>query len=126
MAAISVRPDDVALRLTAPAADLHAAIYALRDAAGAVVPVRGSPGVGIVYAALSGRTSPRRASAILDAVRGVLLARGGTCVVLAAPPRIRSAIDLWGHRGSMPLLRQVKERFDPDGRLAPGRYIGGL
>jgi glycolate oxidase FAD binding subunit len=119
-------PDDIALRLTAPRADLHAAIYALRDAAGTVVAIRGSPGAGVVYGALSGRTSPQRAAAILDAVRGVLLTRGGSCVVLAAPPRVRAAVDLWGQRGSLPLLRQVKDRFDPDGRLAPGRYIGGI
>ena len=33
---------DVALRISVRVADLHAAVYALRDAAGAPVPVRGS------------------------------------------------------------------------------------
>nr|BFE77316.1 hypothetical protein GCM10020092_106170 [Actinoplanes digitatis] len=38
--------EDVALRITVAIADLHAAVYALRDATGASVPVRGSAGRG--------------------------------------------------------------------------------
>jgi glycolate oxidase FAD binding subunit len=119
-------PDDVALRIAVPIADLHAAVYALRDAAGVPVPVRGHAGVGEVYAALPGPTSPERVAAILAAVRGVLLARRGSCVVLAAPSRIRAAVDLWGDLPRLARLRETKELFDPDYRLAPGRYPGGL
>jgi glycolate oxidase FAD binding subunit len=90
-------PDDVVLRLTVSSADLHAAVYALRDAAGGAVPVRGSAGVGTVHAVLSGRTDPQRVEDILDAVRGVLLARGGRCVVVAAPPAVRAAVDIAAH-----------------------------
>jgi glycolate oxidase FAD binding subunit len=89
-------PDDVALRVTVPITDLHAAVYALRDAAGAVVPVRGSAGVGTVHAVLPRGLGPERVEEILDAVRGVLLARGGRCVVVSAPPRIREAVDIAG------------------------------
>jgi glycolate oxidase FAD binding subunit len=117
---------DVALKLAVPISDLHAAVYALRDAAGATVPVRGSAGVGVVHAALPGDTAPERVAAVLDAVRGVLMARGGSCMVLTAPPRVRAAIDVWGDVAGLALLRQVKQRFDPDRRLAPGRFLGGL
>jgi glycolate oxidase FAD binding subunit len=89
-------PHDVVLRLTVSSADLHAAVYALRDAAGGAVPVRGSAGAGTVHAVLSGRTDPRRVEGILDAVRGVLLARGGRCVVVAAPPPVRAVVDIAG------------------------------
>jgi glycolate oxidase FAD binding subunit len=117
---------DVALKLAVPISDLHAAVYALRDAAGATIPVRGSAGVGVVYAALPGDTAPQRVAAVLEAVRGVLMARGGSCIVLAAPPEVRAAVDVWGEVAGLALLRQVKQRFDPEGRLAPGRFIGGL
>ncbi|WP_234359626.1 FAD-binding oxidoreductase [Plantactinospora sp. BC1] len=120
------RPDDVALRIEVPIGDLHAAVYALRDAAGAPVPVRGSAGLGVVHAALPSDSSPERVGAILDGVRAVLRARSGRCVVVAAPPRIREAVDLWGELPDLPLLRRVKERFDPARRLAPGRYPGGI
>jgi glycolate oxidase FAD binding subunit len=119
-------PDDVALKLAVPISDLHAAVYALRDAAGALVPVRGSAGVGVVHAALPGNAEPGRVAAVLDAVRGVLLARGGSCVVLTAPAAVREAIDMWGELPGVALLRQLKQRFDPDRRLAPGRFLGGL
>lgn len=118
-------PDDVALRLAAPRADLHAAVYALRDAAGVAVPVRGSVGLGVVHAALPGTTAPAQVSAILGAVRGVLIGRGGSCRVLSAPPAVRAGVDLWGGLLDRPRRRQLKERFDPAGRLSPGRYPGG-
>jgi glycolate oxidase FAD binding subunit len=119
-------PDDVALHVAVPIADLHAAVYALRDAAGMPVPVRGRAGVGEVYAALPAGASAERIAAILAAVRGVLLGRGGSCAVLYAPGRLRVDVDLWGNLPSPQRLRQAKERFDPDYRLAPGRYPGGV
>nr|MDT0661283.1 FAD-binding oxidoreductase [Micromonospora sp. DSM 115978] len=119
-------PGDVGLRISAPTAHLHAAVYALRDAVGTPVPVRGSAGVGLVHAALPGNPPPERVAEILAAVRGVLLARDGRCVVLAAPPEVRRAVDIWGHLPDLPLLHRIKERFDPARRLAPGRFTGGL
>lgn len=87
-------PDDVALRLTVAIADLHAAVYALRDAAGGAVPVRGSAGIGTVHAVLSGRTPPTRIEEIVESVRVVLLGRGGRCVVVSAPPEISGRVDM--------------------------------
>jgi glycolate oxidase FAD binding subunit len=119
-------PADVALKLAVPISDLHAAVYALRDAAAATVPVRGSAGVGVVHAALPGDTAPERVATVLAAVRGVLMARGGSCVVLTAPAKVRARVDVWGEVAGLALLRQVKQRFDPEQRLAPGRFLGGL
>jgi glycolate oxidase FAD binding subunit len=119
-------PDDVAVRLVASPSDIHAAVYALRDAAGAAVPVRGSGALGVVHAALPGSIPPARASEIIEAVRGVLLRRRGRLAVLAAPAAVRTTVDLWGGLADQPLQRQVKERFDPAGRLSPGRQVGGL
>jgi len=47
-------------------------------------------------------------------------------VVTSAPAAVRQAIDIWGPVAALPTLREVKERFDPQRRMAPGRYIGGL
>ncbi|PZF93582.1 FAD-binding oxidoreductase, partial [Micromonospora endophytica] len=106
-------PGDTALRLEVPIAHLHAAVYALRDAAGAPVPVRGSAGLGLVHAALPGTMPPDRVAAILVAVRSVLLARQGRCLVLAAPPPVRRAVDLWGELTNLSHLRAVKQHLDP-------------
>jgi glycolate oxidase FAD binding subunit len=90
--------DDVALRIAVPIADLHAAVYALRDAAGMAVPVRGSAGIGTVHAVLPGSLPAEQVEGILDAVRGVLLARGGRCVVVAAPPPISTTVAMANRR----------------------------
>ncbi|NES15799.1 FAD-binding oxidoreductase [Micromonospora sp. PPF5-17] len=119
-------PGDTALRIEVPINDLHAAVYALRDAAGGPVPVRGSAGVGTVHAALPGTLPPERVASILSAVRGVLLARQGRCVVVSAPGAIRRAVDLWGELPTLSRLRAVKAHLDPSHRLAPGRLPGGL
>ncbi|MGW0432558.1 FAD-binding oxidoreductase [Micromonospora sp. NPDC003197] len=118
-------PDDIALRIAVPVGDLHAAVYALRDAVGAPVPVRGAAGLGVVYAVLPPRTPPRRVATILTAMRGVLLARDGSCVVVTAPPEVRRSVDLWGALPDLSARRRIKEHFDPYRRLAPGRYPGG-
>jgi glycolate oxidase FAD binding subunit len=119
-------PHDVAVKLSVPAADLHAALYALRDAAGAAAPVRGSVAAGVVHAALPGTWSPDRVRAVLDAMRMTLASRGGFCTVLHAPPEIRRVVDMWGPVPGLSLMRRVKEQFDPGRALAPGRMAGGL
>lgn len=86
--------EDVVLRLTVAIAELHAAVYALRDAAGEAVPVRGSAGLGTVHAVLPPGTAAERVEQILDSVRVVLLGRGGRCVVVSAPPPVRRHVDM--------------------------------
>jgi glycolate oxidase FAD binding subunit len=118
--------EDVALRLAAPVAGLHAAIYALRDAAGTPFPVRGSAGTGVVHAALPATMPAERLASVLDAVRTTLIARNGTCVVLSAPSPLREELDLWGPAQGLALMRRVKEQFDPRRLLSPGRFVGGI
>jgi glycolate oxidase FAD binding subunit len=48
-------------------------------------------------------------------------------VVLRAPDAVRERLDHWGPVGdSLDLMRRVKERFDPERRMSPGRFVGGL
>jgi glycolate oxidase FAD binding subunit len=51
----------------------------------------------------------------------------GSLVVLEAPPGIKSKVDVWGSVGNaLPLMRGLKEQFDPDRVLNPGRFVGGI
>jgi glycolate oxidase FAD binding subunit len=52
---------------------------------------------------------------------------GGTVVVHAMPDDARGAVDAWGPPPpSFPLMRALKERFDPRDVSNPGRFLGGL
>lgn len=77
----------------------------------------------MAYAALPAQ----RAVEVLPDLRAALQPRDGTAVVLRAPAAVRDRLDHWGPVGSsFELMRRVKERFDPEGRLSPGRFVGGL
>jgi len=64
--------------------------------------------------------------ALLQARAGVVRT-GGSLVVLAAPAEIRQSFDAWGAPPSaFSVMRELKQRFDPEQRLNPGRFVGGL
>ncbi|GIH09406.1 hypothetical protein Rhe02_74730 [Rhizocola hellebori] len=86
------RAGDVAVRLNAPDGQLPLVSYALSDAAGMPVPVRGSLGSGPGWAALPGDLPHQRLMTILDTVREVLLARGGSAVVQAVPSELKEVL----------------------------------
>jgi glycolate oxidase FAD binding subunit len=51
----------------------------------------------------------------------------GHAVMLAAPPDLKTDLDVWG---SLPptvsLMREIKRQFDPKNLLNPGRFVGGI
>jgi glycolate oxidase FAD binding subunit len=72
-------------------------------------------------------TSDTRALEALALARAGLQRRGGSLVVEAAPGPVRAAFDAFGPAPSaFDLMRELKQRFDPDARLNSGRFIGGL
>jgi len=53
--------------------------------------------------------------------------RGWSCFIEGAPVSTKRAFDAFGPATSaLPLMRALKQRFDPEGVLAPGRFAGGL
>jgi glycolate oxidase FAD binding subunit len=50
----------------------------------------------------------------------------GSAVVLHAPAEVRAAVDVWGPVPALGLMRAVKNQFDPEHRMAPGRFAGGI
>jgi glycolate oxidase FAD binding subunit len=39
---------------------------------------------------------------------------------------VRDAVDMWGPVPSLAIMRAVKDQFDPDHRMSPGRFAGGI
>ncbi|MGE5819536.1 MAG: FAD-linked oxidase C-terminal domain-containing protein, partial [Deltaproteobacteria bacterium] len=51
----------------------------------------------------------------------------GHAVMLAAPRELKQSVDVWGSPPqALALMRKIKEQFDPDELLNPGRYVGGI
>ena len=79
------------------------------------------------YVEAGGDEVARRLAGTIAEARGRLAARGGSLVVVKAPPELKRAVDAWGPGGdALGLMRRVKERFDPERRLSPGRFVGGI
>jgi glycolate oxidase FAD binding subunit len=102
-------------------------------AAGASAEVRpavsGPAGAGLLYACLDPGTSSEGAATFVGELRGRLTSGGGdprgSVTVLAAPPEVLAACGAYGASGAeLPgaaLMRAVKDQFDPEHRMFPGR-----
>ena len=90
------------------------------------VTLRGSAGAGVAYAAVPAGTPVETVSATLARLREVCTRHGGSAVVVDAPAAVKAGVDVWGPIPALDLMRRVKDQFDPDHRLAPGRFVGGI
>ncbi|WP_374968321.1 FAD-binding oxidoreductase [Terrabacter sp. BE26] len=122
----------VLVKVTHEIAGLSALLAALDDAAasaGVTAALRGSPVVGTALVALEALNGDLSAEALATFVGGLRSAQrqfGGSVVVLEAPPALKEGLDVWGPVGGLELMKAVKARFDPERRLAPGRFVGGI
>ncbi len=84
------------------------------------------PTVGIAFAS-GDPTSAEEASRAVAEARAALAALGGSLVLAAAPPAVRALADVWGPPPpSLAIMRRLKDELDPDHRLSPGRFVGGI
>lgn len=90
------------------------------------VVLRGSAGSGVAYAAVGPGSSVESVCSAVDQLRSTCALHGGTVVVVDGPRAVKVAVDVWGPIPALDLMRRVKDQFDPDHRLAPGRFVGGI
>jgi len=118
-------------------------IDAAARASGLDPAVGGSAAAGVIYAGTGPEADPAAVAAFVAGLRAAL-ARGdadarptaapvpdsppvlASAVVVHAPPAVQDLVDLWGPAPSLPLMRAVKDQFDPGHRMAPGRFAGGI
>jgi glycolate oxidase FAD binding subunit len=104
--------------------------------------VGGSAAAGVIYAAAAPGADPAAVAAFVSGLRDAFVRGEGdaravgavpdrppvlaSAVIVHAPPAVRDLVDLWGPVPSLPLMRAVKDQFDPGHRMAPGRFAGGI
>lgn len=72
-------------------------------------------------------TSGSRALEALTLARSGVVRLTGALLLEAAPPEVRGKFDAFGPLPSgFGVMRELKRRFDPESRLNPGRFVGGL
>jgi glycolate oxidase FAD binding subunit len=119
---------EVGLKLTTEIAGLPKLLTAARHVAdrhGVPIGVRGSA-TGVLYAALRAHTEPEAVAAVVEDLRLAADPYAGSVVVLTAPAAVRDALDMWGPVPGLDLMRRLKDQLDPDHRLSPGRFVGGI
>jgi glycolate oxidase FAD binding subunit len=92
----------------------------------------GDCGMGSVRLSLrpEGRATGAIDAPLLGALRelsALVGGHGGYVVVENAAPEAKTQLEVWGAPpSSFALLQTLKRKFDPEGVLSPGRFIGGL
>jgi glycolate oxidase FAD binding subunit len=96
----------------------------LRDAGARIL---AQPGSNLLYAgyALSDPDDADAAEAVFAGVARAAREAGGGWVCESAPASVKRGRDVFGDVSAVqPLIRALKQRFDPDGVLNPGRFAG--
>ena len=110
-------------RLTVPAASIEKILSRLTSS-GALGGYTAHYGSGAIWALLE----PSRAG--LEVYRGFAAAARecrGHAIVASAPAALKQDIDVWGEApATLALMRRIKQQFDPDGILSPGRFVNRL
>jgi glycolate oxidase FAD binding subunit len=136
LGALPFEKAELAFKATCPPAELPAVLGDLgggQQRGGG--PVSAHAGTGVLWLASDAREGDLQADNpfvpglvrwIAEAREG-LAARGGSLVVVKAPLHLKRQVDAWGPAGdALGLMRRVKERFDPERRMSPGRFVGGI
>ncbi|HSZ39224.1 MAG TPA: FAD-binding oxidoreductase [Trebonia sp.] len=100
------------------------------DPDGRVRPSVGGPaGAGLLYVRPDAGASAEAVARFTGALREKLHHSRGSVIVLRAPEAVRLSLDSrGGMNGPVPslrLMRAVKDQFDPEGRMSPGKFPEG-
>ena len=80
----------------------------------------------MVYVALPADAEPEAAAAFITDLREAAPAWNGQVVVLTAPPAVKQRVDMWGPAPRVGTDASGQGEFDPERRLSPGRFVGGI
>ncbi len=107
------------------AVTLGEAQAALRGATN--VAVTGCAPLGLLRLAI-GQGEPAALAGAIARLRAFVAADGGSVVVERGSTALRASVDPWGPvpPAALALMRALKQEFDPQRTLNPGRFVGGI
>ncbi len=127
---------DARIEIRVPPGALGAVLHEASDAmagSNARLDVRASASTGVARIAMIGAEGadrtvlPEVLAMLLDRTRGAATEAGGCVLVLAAPSEWKRALDVWGEPPrSIAWMRKLKDLYDPERVLNPGRFVGGI
>ena len=129
------RPEDaigVAVRFSVPPSNVQQLVDSISSAQypGFEPAVVAHPGYGNVMAYWfpnDGEASMDSAKSVVALARSAARAAGGSAIVERCSVETKTGIDIWGDVGGpRAIMTRLKEQYDPDGVLNPGRYVGGI
>ena len=83
-------------------------------------------GAGVGWLRVTAPDEARLREAVVK-LRADAVALGGSLVLLRWPGGVKRDLDAWGDVGdALPLMRRIKDQFDSNGTLNPGRFVGGI
>jgi glycolate oxidase FAD binding subunit len=122
--------DAVVGRLAVSPSDLPALLGRIESEAGVrgvALDVSAHAAIGVARCQILGAGDNARSALFAEWLRLAVRERGGWVTYEAMPGELRGRLDTWGMSGpAVQLMRGVKRVFDPDGVLAPGRFVGGI
>ena len=118
----AVQNDAVCVRATVRVAAVGAIAQALADAGASVV---SEPTLGSAHGswAEAGTVDEKT----IASLRQLAVGAGGALIIERATVDLKRAAKVWGApRGDFTLMQRLKQQFDPNRTLNPGRYVGGI
>ena len=122
-------PEDLRVQVASLPADLAFILRTIEEVArqrDLAYRVSGRAGLGVLQASFSGGDADVHVASV-RALRERLRDRDASVVIRHASAEVRRGADVFGDLGdALPLMRRIKERFDPARILSPGRFATGL
>lgn len=92
--------------------------------------LHGSSGLGWVQWSAPANTSKEMAKGMareIEWVRSHCQQNGGFLSLLQAPAALKQSVDVWGYTGNaLQVMVDIKQKFDPQQLLSPGKFVGKI
>jgi glycolate oxidase FAD binding subunit len=110
--------------------DLFSSLRQIAEVAGLPHALVARAGGAIYFAILpssANNDTTLRQAQVTTQILDLIYSAGGDATLLFAPRALKQHVSVWGApRQDLALMRRLKNAFDPQNILAPGRYAGGI